>query len=147
MTDPLDEHPRTVADPRAWIRFGLTHLTAAGGAYGIGLTLFMAVLVGSLEVPGTFGLLAIPTGIAIGAVLGLVLGTLDGFLVRSVGQDHLRLATTAFNVAVTIVVMVVIGTAAGASGLLVILVLYVGPAVVVAFVTWRRSPEARRIHG
>lgn len=142
-----DEHPRTVADPRAWIRFGLTHLTAAGGAYGIGLTLLVALLIGNLGAPGTFVLLAIPSGLVVGGVLGLVLGTLDGFLVRSVGQEHLRLATTALNAAVTTVVMVVIGTAAGATGFLVIAVLYVAPAVLVAVVTWRRSPEARRIHG
>ena len=142
-----DEHPRTVADPRAWIRFGLTHLTAAGGAYGIGLTLLVALLIGNLGAPGTFALLAIPSGLVIGGVLGLVLGTLDGFLVRSVGPDHLRLATTALNAAVTTVVMVVVGTVAGATGFLVIAVLYVVPAVVVAVVTWRRSPEARRIHG
>ncbi len=147
MTDKLDEHPTTVRDPRAWIRFGLTHLTALGGAYAIALMLGFAVFTGGLRSLGAAGVAVLPMGLALGAVLGLMLGTLDGYLVRYVGRDHLRLATTSLNGAVTAIVMIAIGRAVGGTGWVVALALYLGPGAAAAVVTWRRSPEARRIHG
>lgn len=145
--DPLERHPRTVRDPRSWLRFGLTHLTALGGGYAIGLLLLLAVASGGMGALGASGLAAVPAGLLVGALLGLILGTLDGYLVRYVGPDGLRVATTSLNAAVTAIVTSVIGRSLGGRGWLAVLALYVGPAVAVAVVTWRRSPEARRIHG
>lgn len=145
--DPADRHPQTVRDPRAWLEFGLTHLTALGGGYAIAVLLAVAVASGGLRVLGGVGAVVVPIGLVLGATLGLVLGTLDGYLVRYVGPRSLRVATTSLNAAVTAIVMVVIGRAVGGTSLLAVLVLYLGPAVAVAIVTWRRSPEARRIHG
>lgn len=147
MPDELDRHPRTVRDPRAWIRFGLTHLTALGGGYAIAAMLLLAVLSGGMRSLGAAGFLGVLAGVGVGGVLGLLLGTVDGYVVRYVGPGPLRLVTTSLNGAVTAILMTVIGRTLGSSGWLAVLVLYLGPAVAVAFVTWRRSPEARRIHG
>lgn len=107
----------------------------------------LAALAGGLGSLGALGLAAIPIGLGLGAMLGLVLGTLDGYLVRYVGPGSLRLATTSMNGAVTAIVLIVLGRVLGGTGWLVALAVYLGPAVAVAVVTWRRSPEARRIHG
>lgn len=147
MADHHDRHPRTVRDPRAWLRFGLTQLTPLGGAYAVAVLVLLGVLAGGLRSLGAAGLVAIPAGFVLGAVLGLIVGTLDGYVVRYVGPDNLRVATTSLNAAVTAIVMTGVGTAMGTPGWAAVLVVHVGPACAVAVVTWRRSPEARRIHG
>lgn len=130
-----------------WIRFGVTHLTALGGTYAIGVVLALAVLSGGLRSLGIAGFAGVLGGLAIGAVLGLVLGTADGYVVRQVGPERLRTTVSVVNGVLTVIVMAVLGTALGATGWFAAAVLYLGPGLAVALVTWRRSPEARRIHG
>lgn len=142
----MDEHPRTVADPRAWLRFGLRTFVPLGGMYGIAVVLLAGVAARSLQL-GNLALVAIGMGFVLGAVLGFVCGTVDGALVRVVSQDRLRAVTSAANALVTLAVMLLVGFDEFGRGPLYVAVFVVGPPVAIAVATYRSSPEARRITG
>lgn len=147
IVDAMKPLPTTVTDPRNWLRFAVSLFPAVGGGYGIALALGVAVLIGSSRGIGTLGALSVFGGLALGLAVGVIAGTVDGFLVRSVPPERLRQTTSIVNGLIAAVL--VGGSSIGFvdSLLLHVLLLVVGPGVAIGLTTWRRSPMARSITG
>ncbi len=139
--------PVTVADPRAWIRFGLLHLPPALGMYALAVLLGVAAAKGGLRVLGGGALVVILAAIGLGLLVGLVAGVVDGMLVWRIGLDQLRLAIAFANASLTVVVVAMVTYGQVSIGWLYPIVILAGPAAVAGVVSYRSSPAARRVEG